>query len=104
MSPPSLITLKFSEISNTKISVGAAFNAIAVRDLTQWMCVPFTGFRGGTRARPTAEHSFAPSTHEKERLHFLRFLLPSRSFGIAAPENPEIQENLQCKNFRGCCL
>ncbi|EYB82448.1 hypothetical protein Y032_0360g3456 [Ancylostoma ceylanicum] len=61
-------------------------------------CVPFTGFRGRTCAHPTAEHSSAPSTHGKERLHFLHFLRFSRSFipayEFAAPKNPEVWGNL----------
>ncbi|EYB99199.1 hypothetical protein Y032_0124g1215 [Ancylostoma ceylanicum] len=43
-------------------------------------CVPSIGFRGGTRAHPATEHSSAPSTHGKERLHFLHFSNLSRSF------------------------
>ncbi|EYC35454.1 hypothetical protein Y032_1050g3493, partial [Ancylostoma ceylanicum] len=43
-------------------------------------CVLFAGFRGGTHVHPAAEHSSAPSTHDKERLHFLFFSPLSHSF------------------------
>ncbi|EYB91712.1 hypothetical protein Y032_0203g1851 [Ancylostoma ceylanicum] len=62
----------------------------------------------GTHAHPTAEHSSAPSTHCKERIHFLHFSLLTRSFIPAyefiVPKNPEIRGNLLRKDFCGCCL
>ncbi|EYC39058.1 hypothetical protein Y032_0679g1463 [Ancylostoma ceylanicum] len=71
-------------------------------------CVPFTGFRGGTHVHLTEEHSSAPSTHGKERLHFLHFSLLSnnfiRAYELTFPKNPKIRGNLKRKDFRGCCL
>ncbi|EYC13020.1 hypothetical protein Y032_0045g1221 [Ancylostoma ceylanicum] len=70
--------------------------------------VPFKWFRGETRAHPTAEHSSAPSMRGKKCLYFLHFSLLSRSFipayEFTVPKNPLIRENLQSKDFRGCCL